>query len=140
MIYKEALEREEIRKEREKERRRDKAIQRAAPEKRTQLQKEKERDISEKIALGMPNTGHNTGEIQFDSRLFGSAKGLDAGFGEEDGYSVYDKPWRETENLANTIYRPSKNADKDYGEDFEKALGTKRYYYFIFFCFLILKK
>jgi SNW domain-containing protein 1 len=59
--------------------------------------------------------------------LFGSAKGLDAGFGEEDGYSVYDKPWRETENLANTIYRPSKNADKDYGEDFEKALGTKRY-------------
>ncbi len=81
----------------------------------------------------MPNTGHNTGEIQFDSRLFGSAKGLDAGFGEEDGYSVYDKPWRETENLANTIYRPSKNADKDYGEDFEKALGTKRYYYFIYF-------
>lgn len=70
----EALERDEIRKEREKERRRDRAIQRAAPEKRTQLQKDKERDISEKIALGMPNTGHNNGEIQFDSRLFGSAK------------------------------------------------------------------
>lgn len=124
---KEALEREEIRKEREKERRRDRAILRAAPEKRTQLQKEKERDISEKIALGMPNTGHNTGEIQFDSRLFGSAKGLDAGFGDEEGYSVYDKPWRETENLANTIYRPTKNIDKEYGEDFEKALGTKRF-------------
>lgn len=40
---------------------------------------------------------------------------------------MYDKPWRETENLANTIYRPSKNADKEYGEDFEKALGTKRF-------------
>jgi hypothetical protein len=38
------------------------------------LQKDKERDISEKIALGMPNASHNSGEIQFDSRLFGSAK------------------------------------------------------------------
>lgn len=38
------------------------------------MQKDKERDISEKIALGMPNASHNTGEIQFDSRLFGSAK------------------------------------------------------------------
>lgn len=124
---KEAYEREEIRKEREKERRRDRAIQRAAPEKRTQLQKDKERDISEKIALGLPNTGNNTGEIQFDSRLFSSAKGLDTGFGEEDSYTVYDKPWRETEQIASTIYRPSKNIDKEYGEDFEKSLGTKRF-------------
>jgi SNW domain-containing protein 1 len=148
---KEAMEREEIRKEREKERRRDRAIQRAAPEKRTQLQKDKERDVSEKIALGMPNTGANTGEVQFDSRLFSSAKvrifacnchsnggllfnvvlliqkGLDTGFGEEDSYTVYDKPWRETEQLTNTIYRPSKNVDKDYGDEFEKALGTRRF-------------
>jgi len=122
-----AQEREEIRKDREKERRRDRAIQRAAPEKRTALQKDKERDISEKIALGMPNTGHNTGEVQFDSRLFSSAKGLDTGFGEEDSYTVYDKPWRETEQIANAIYRPSKNIDKEYGDDFEKALGTKRF-------------
>ena len=71
---KEAVEREEIRKERQKDRQRERAIQRAAPEKRTALQKEKERDISEKIALGLPNTGFNTGEIQFDSRLFNSAK------------------------------------------------------------------
>ena len=73
-LDKEVYEREEIRKEREKERRRDRAIQRAAPEKRTQLQKDKDRDISEKIALGMPNTGNNTGEVQYDSRLFSSAK------------------------------------------------------------------
>lgn len=124
---KEAVEREDIRKDREKERRRDRAIQRAAPEKRTQLQKEKERDISEKIALGLPNTGYNTGEIQYDSRLFNSSKGLDTGFGEEDAYSVYDKPWRETEAVKNAIYRPSKNLDKEYGDDFEKALGAKRF-------------
>jgi SNW domain-containing protein 1 len=123
----EVAEREEIRKDREKERRRDRAIQRAAPEKRTQLQKEKERDVSEKIALGLPNTGYNTGEIQYDSRLFNSSTGLDTGFGDEEAYTVYDKPWRETESVKNAIYRPSKNVDKDYGDEFEKALGTKRF-------------
>ena len=75
----------------------------------------------------MPNTGFNSGEVQFDSRLFNSSKGLDTGFGEEDAYSVYDKPWRETESVANAIYRPSKNIDKDYGDEFEKALSTKRF-------------
>jgi SNW domain-containing protein 1 len=124
---KEAQEREEIRRERQKERQRDRAIQRAAPEKRTQLQKEKERDISEKIALGLPNTGYNTGDVQFDSRLFNSEKGLSSGFGDDEGYSVYDKPWRETESMANAIYRPSKNLDKEYGDDFEEALTSKRF-------------
>lgn len=123
----EEREREEIRRERQKERRRDAAISRAAPEKRTALMKEKERDVSEKIALGLPNTGHNTGDVQFDSRLFNGAKGLDTGFGEEDSYTVYDKPWRETEQVASTIYRPSKNLNKDYGDEFENALSAKRF-------------
>jgi len=123
----EAEEREEIRRERQKERRREAAIARAAPEKRNLLQKEKERDISEKIALGLPNTGYKTGEIQYDSRLFNSSKGLDTGFGDEEGYNVYDKPWRETESITNVIYRPSKNLDKEYGDDFEKALSSKRF-------------
>jgi SNW domain-containing protein 1 len=70
----EALEREEVRRERQKERARDRAIQRAAPDKRTALQKEKERDISEKIALGLPNTGYKSDEIQYDSRLFNASK------------------------------------------------------------------
>jgi SNW domain-containing protein 1 len=48
------------------------------------------------------------------------------GFGDEEGYNVYDKPWRETESVANAIYRPSKNMEKDYGEELEKAMNTKR--------------
>ena len=52
---------------------------------------------------------------------------MDQGFGEEDGYNVYDKPWRETESVANTIYRPSKNIEKDYGDELQKALSTKRF-------------
>ena len=124
---KEVLEREEIRRERQKDRQRDRAIQRAAPEKRTQLTKEKERDISEKIALGLPNAGFNTGEVQYDSRLFNSSKGMDQGFGEEDSYNIYDKPWRETESVTNAIYRPSKNLDKEYNDDFDEALKTRRF-------------
>ncbi len=37
---------------------------------RTQLQKAKERDVSELIALGMPNPTNKAIETQFDSRLF----------------------------------------------------------------------
>lgn len=59
--------------------------------------------------------------------MFNSSKGLDTGFGEEDSYNVYDKPWRETESMTNTIYRPSKNLDKEYGDDFNEALKTRRF-------------
>jgi len=124
---KEAIERDEIRRERHKDRVKNRAIERAAPEKRTQLMKDKDRDISEKIALGLPNIGHNNGDIQFDSRLFDTSKGLDTGFGDEEGYTVYDKPWREAESLASSVYRPSKNIDKEYGDDFEKAMTSKRF-------------
>jgi SNW domain-containing protein 1 len=121
---KEAKEREEIRREREKERQRNRAIERAAPEKRTQLQKAKERDISELIALGLPNAGHSSTETQFDTRLFNASKGIDSGFGDEEGYTVYDKPWRETDAVANSIYRPSKKVADD--EEFEKKLAKSK--------------
>merc|ERR1712223_1474371 len=65
------VERDEIRKDRAKERARERNINRAAPDKRNRLQKEKERDISEMIALGKPNTGAGgSRETQFDQRLF----------------------------------------------------------------------
>jgi len=122
---KEMKEREDIRREREKERARDRAIQRAAPEKRTQLQKAKERDISELIALGMPNAGKPGGETQFDTRLFNSSKGIDSGFSEEDAYTVYDKPWREEDAVQKAIYRPSKKVTED--DDFEKKLSKTNF-------------
>ena len=40
---------------------------------RSRIQKERERDISEKIALGLPNTGAAQQE-QFDQRLFNQSK------------------------------------------------------------------
>lgn len=121
-------EREMLRQDRHKERARERNLARAAPDKRTKLQKERERDISEQIALGMPARGVSSGEVQFDQRLFGQAKGLGQGFNDDEGYNVYDKPWREHDSLANHLYRPNKNVDKEiYGEDLEKIVKTNRF-------------
>lgn len=102
---------------------------RAAPDKRSKLQRERERDISEQIALGMPTKSKVSNETQFDQRLFGQAQGLSQGYGDDEAYNVYDKPWRDGGSMANHIYRPSKNIDKDNygGEELEKAIRTNRY-------------
>lgn len=68
-------ERDEIRAERHRERARDRNLARAAPDKRSKLQRERERDISEQIALGMPAKSSVGGEAQFDQRLFNTSKG-----------------------------------------------------------------
>ena len=94
---------------------------------RSKIQRERDRDISEQIALGMPSTS-SKGELQFDQRLFNQNKGMDSGFGEDDSYNVYDKPWRSDKDIGSSIYRPSKNVDKDvYGDDLDKLMkGSNR--------------
>lgn len=125
----EEQERENLRQDRHKERARDRNLARAAPDKRSKLQRERERDISEQIALGMPARGVSTNETQFDQRLFGQAQGLSQGYGDDEAYNVYDKPWREGGSMANHLYRPSRNIDKDIygGEDLEKVIKTNRF-------------
>ena len=55
---------------------------------------------------------------------------MDSGFGEEDAYNVYDQPWRKTDAVS-SMYRPSKNLDKDnYGDDIETLMKTNKYVYF----------
>lgn len=123
----EEREREMLRQNRHKERARDRNLARAAPDKRSKLQRERERDISEQIALGMPARGQS-GDVQFDQRLFGQAKGLGQGYNDDEGYNVYDKPWRDGGSLANHLYRPSKNIDNDlYGDDLEKIIKTNKF-------------
>ncbi len=54
-------------------------------------------------------------------------QGMDSGFGEEDSYNVYDQPWRKTDAVS-SMYRPSKNIDKDnYGDDIETLMKNSRY-------------
>ncbi|XP_017145415.1 puff-specific protein Bx42 [Drosophila miranda] len=124
----EARERNDLRAERQRERQRDRNLQRAAPEKRSKLQKERERDISEQIALGLPAKSAGNGETLFDQRLFNTTKGMDSGYGDDEVYNVYDKPWRDANTLGNHIYRPSKQADSDnYGGDLDAIVNTKRF-------------
>ena len=123
-------ERDELRRERHQDRQRQRNIERAAPERRGKLEKERERDISEQIALGLPQKTNNTGEAMFDARLFNQSKGMDTGFGDDETYGVYDKPWRKEGDTASNIYRPSKNIDSEmYGgkEDLEALRSNKRF-------------
>lgn len=124
----ETRERNELRAERHRERQRDRNLARAAPDKRSKLQRERERDISEQIALGMPAKTASNGEILFDQRLFNTTKGMDSGYGDDESYNVYDKPWRESASLGTHLYRPSKQVDNDaYGADLDRIVNTQRF-------------
>lgn len=57
-------------------------------------------------------------------------QGMDSGFagGEDEIYNVYDQAWRGGKDMAQSIYRPSKNLDKDmYGDDLEARIKTNRF-------------
>ncbi|KAL9881615.1 puff-specific protein Bx42-like [Glossina fuscipes fuscipes] len=124
----EARERNDLRAERHRERQRERNLARAAPDKRTKLQKERERDISEQIALGMPAKTIGTGESLFDPRLFNNTKGTSSGFNDDETYNVYDKPLRDSISLGTHLYRPSKQIDNDaYGADLERIVNTQRF-------------
>jgi len=120
-------ERDEVRKERHRERERDRKMSKAGADKKGGKDRNRDRDISEKIALGLPSTGGGSQETMYDQRLFNQTKGMDSGFGEEDAYDVYDKPWRKAET-ANAVYRPTKDLDKDiYGDDIEQLIKQNRF-------------
>ncbi|XP_029453530.1 SNW domain-containing protein 1 isoform X3 [Rhinatrema bivittatum] len=122
----EVRERDEIRHDRRKERQHDRNLSRAAPDKRSRLQRNEERDVSELVALGVPNP-RTSSEVQYDQRLFNQSKGMDSGFagGEDEVYNVYDQPWKSGKEMAQNIYRPNKNADKDmFGDDLDTLMKT----------------
>ncbi|CAH0718430.1 unnamed protein product, partial [Brenthis ino] len=122
-----AAERDKLRAERHRERQRDRNISRAAPDKRSKLVKDRERDISEQIALGLPAKTTQGGEGMFDQRLFNNSKGMDSGYGDDEAYNVYDKPWRNQESIGSHIYRPSRNAEKDNYGDLDSLANNKRF-------------
>jgi len=126
----EVRERDEIRQERTKNRQHERNISRASNEKRSKLQRDQDRDISEVMAIN-PNMRHsNNSEAQYDQRLFNQSKGMSSGFagGEDEMYNVYDKPFRESRDMAQSIYRPSKGADKDvYGDDLDSLIQNNRF-------------
>eukprot|EP00586_Coscinodiscus_wailesii_P008482 CAMPEP_0172521160 /NCGR_PEP_ID=MMETSP1066-20121228/292415_1 /TAXON_ID=671091 /ORGANISM="Coscinodiscus wailesii, Strain CCMP2513" /LENGTH=565 /DNA_ID=CAMNT_0013304023 /DNA_START=69 /DNA_END=1767 /DNA_ORIENTATION=- len=117
----EALEqRERIRVARKKERERELRLENLKGNAKKQ-RLEDERDVSEKIALGLhTGTGGALGG-QVDSRLYNQSAGMDSGFGADDEYNTYSKPLFDRDAATKSIYRPTAAATtEDPDEQYEK--------------------
>ncbi|XP_071525067.1 puff-specific protein Bx42 isoform X2 [Panulirus ornatus] len=119
-------EREKLRQDRARERKRETAVSNSTADKRGKLAN-RERDVTEQIALGLPQNTAGGGEAQFDQRLFNQSRGMDTGFGDDEAYNVYDAPWRESGSLGSNIYRPTRASETDYGAGIEQLMSTSRF-------------
>lgn len=109
-----ARERERMRRERRQEAERQLRQSRMGAERRVQMMaREQNRDISEKIALGLAKPTQSS-ETMYDSRLFNQTSGFDSGINEDN---PYDKPLFAAQNVINSIYRPRAQAEEDYDEE-----------------------
>ncbi|KAK3350977.1 putative puff-specific nuclear protein Bx42 [Neurospora tetraspora] len=101
-------ERREARKEKLREEERKLRQSRMGAERRAQVMaREMDRDISEKIALGLAKPTQSK-EGMYDSRLFNQSSGFDSGFNEDN---PYDKPLFAAQDAISSIYRPRANAE-----------------------------
>ncbi|KAI1753338.1 SKIP/SNW domain-containing protein [Xylaria castorea] len=104
----EVREREKARAEKRREEERKLRQSRMGTERRIQVMaREQNRDISEKIALGLAKPTAQA-ESMYDSRLFNQSSGFDSGFNEDN---AYDKPLFAAQDAINSIYRPSQNME-----------------------------
>ncbi|KAL9946438.1 mRNA splicing protein [Verticillium nonalfalfae] len=114
----EVRERERARKDKMREEERKLRQSRMGAERRVQVMaREQNRDISEKIALGLAKPTQSK-ETMYDSRLFNQSSGFDSGFNEDN---PYDKPLFAAQDAISSIYRPKANMD----EDEDEAAGDK---------------
>lgn len=91
------------------------------------MAREQNRDISEKVALGLAKPTQST-ESMWDSRLFNQTSGFDTGFNEDQ---AYDKPLFAAQDAISSIYRPRANMDDDDdeggGAEFDKIQKSNRF-------------
>ena len=92
------------------------------------MAREQNRDISEKVALGLAKPTQNK-EAMYDSRLFNQSSGFAAGFNEDQ---PYDKPLFAAQEAIQNIYKPNLGGQDDDdvddgGEAFEKIQKTSRF-------------
>ncbi len=99
-------ERDRIRRERARELQRELRMESRKIEKGVSKGlRDRERDVSEKIALGQGGGGGLSKDNMFDSRLFNQDGGIGSGFGADDSYGVYDKALFGSSSSSQT-YRP----------------------------------
>jgi len=140
-IDQEVEQRERIRQEKRKERERELRLERKKPNRRSEEEEDDnvaikkarlgDRDVSEKIALGVhTGSGGGTGG-GVDGRLYNQSAGLDSGFGADDEYNTYSKPMFDREGVtSSSIYRPTRgenamDADEQYSK--LKSGATSRF-------------
>ncbi|KAL1896530.1 mRNA splicing protein [Sporothrix stenoceras] len=105
--------REEARREKRREEERKLRQSRMGAERRMQvLAREQNRDISEKVALGLAKPTASA-EGMYDSRLFNQTSGFDSGFNEDN---PYDKPLFAAQDAISSIYR-SRGGPNGAGDD-----------------------
>ncbi|CAJ0640520.1 10006_t:CDS:2, partial [Entrophospora sp. SA101] len=127
-----AREREELRQEKRRNREREFRLSKMGAEKRAKYiaRLVQNRDISEKIALGLAKPTI-TQESLYDTRLFNQSEGLSSGFKDDESYDLYDKPLFAGSS-ASSIYKPKKDYDSDkFGggnvEDINKILSVDKF-------------
>ena len=122
-------EREQMRRERRQENEKQFRQSRMGTERRVQmLAREQNRDISEKVALGLAKPTQSA-ESMWDSRLFNQTSGFDTGFNEDQ---AYDKPLFAAQDAISSIYRPRANLDDDddeevEGKEYDKITKSNRF-------------
>ncbi|KAI9898497.1 hypothetical protein N3K66_006857 [Trichothecium roseum] len=115
----EVREREKARRERQRDEERKLRQGRMGAERRMQVMaREQNRDISEKVALGLAKPTQSK-ETMYDSRLFNQSSGFDSGINEDN---PYDKPLFAAQDAIGSIYRPRANMDDDDAEAGDREL------------------
>lgn len=116
--------RDEQRAERRRDREREMRMNNMGNEKRAQmLARQQNRDISEKIALGLAKPTMSK-ESMLDSRLFNQEQ-LSGSFGDDESYNLYDKPLFSGSSAAAAIYKSGRGVTGDEGDDERYGGGTE---------------
>ncbi|KAG0697009.1 SKIP/SNW domain-containing protein [Suillus ampliporus] len=109
--------RDEMRAEKRREREREMRMSNMGAEQRAKmLARQQNRDISEKIALGLAKPTMSK-ESMLDSRLF-NQESLSGSFADEDNYNLYDRPLFHGSTAAAAIYKARGNIAEGNEESF----------------------
>ncbi|KAG8934582.1 mRNA splicing protein [Tulasnella sp. 419] len=126
--------RDQMRRDKRQQREREMRMNNMGTEQRAkQLARQQNRDISEKIALGLAKPTLSK-ESMLDSRLF-NRESLSTSFADEDSYNLYDRPLFHGSSAAAAIYKARGNItegnDESFGggteEGISKALDNDRF-------------
>lgn len=118
--------RDRMRAEKRREREREMRMSNMGQEQRAkQLARQQNRDISEKVALGLAKPTMSK-ESMLDSRLF-NRESLSGNFADDDSYNLYDKPLFQGSTAVAAIYKSHGNIaegnEESFGGGTEDGIG-----------------